>query len=199
MSARDTPSIRIVFRTVCLVDLSQEADLLNTNLMWDVRKALPVTWARKVTVGQALQPVGFGLAGLLEVRQAETCPTQSASGLVRGSSGIAGRARAARRPDGRYPAGANGVRRQSPWRRARPLGPSPPSESLRRLQSFFRPRSAPVSGRRFRPDLHPRCSSARKSPPSRDSTFRTLPAGRAILFCSAAHGKRVSIQVIPTS
>jgi len=51
MSARDTPSTRIVFRKVGLAGLNQETDLLNTNLMWDVRKALPVAQTRIVTVG----------------------------------------------------------------------------------------------------------------------------------------------------
>jgi hypothetical protein len=59
ISARETPMIRIVFRTVRWADLSQEMDLLNTNLMWDVRKALPVTLARKVTAG----PGGENLNG----------------------------------------------------------------------------------------------------------------------------------------
>jgi hypothetical protein len=43
ISASETPSIRIVFCTVRLVDPSQGTDLLDSNWMWDVRKALPVT------------------------------------------------------------------------------------------------------------------------------------------------------------
>ena len=59
MSARETPSIRIVFRNGYVwADLSRETDLLNTNLMWDVRKALPVTVSRT-----GFKPVGFDLAG----------------------------------------------------------------------------------------------------------------------------------------
>jgi len=61
ISASDTPSIRIVFCTVCLAGLNQETDLLNTNWMWDVRKALPVTLTRKVTVG--LCGTRFSLSG----------------------------------------------------------------------------------------------------------------------------------------
>jgi hypothetical protein len=51
----------MVLFTVCLAGLSPARNLLNTNLMWDVRKALPVTRARKVTTSRT----GFSLSLLV--------------------------------------------------------------------------------------------------------------------------------------
>src|SRR5579872_188607 len=166
---------------------------LNNNWMWDVRKALPVTGGgecntEKPSAGRMLDRgyaesgrTGFSLSGLdlwmtpAETRQAEACPTRSASGLVRESPGIARRARAARHPGGRCPAGRSAVRRQSPWPRARRRAPSPRSAWLRRRRSFCRPHSGPASGRRLHPDRRRGCSSDRKFPLLRDSTLRSLP------------------------
>jgi hypothetical protein len=58
--------MRIVFRTIILSDGPELVkNPLNSNVMWDVRKELPVTWTRIVTAG-GTSPCRGALGSLVE-------------------------------------------------------------------------------------------------------------------------------------